>query len=988
MKKNYFLLLTFLFFSALFSRTVAQSKGDIAIVGYNTDGTGDGFAIVALADIAANSTIYFTDSDWDETGTAFVDSGTDAIIDWDSGASTISAGTIITFTNVDRTVENGGASVSVGSLTRSGGTMNLINGGETLFAYLGTDENTPTLFLTGYRNGAVGTDLTGTSLTPGVDFIELGPTKSISVPDAGLYNGERANLGSFSDYFVTINQPSNWEVTNAGGVNYLPSSPTNFTIDTDTPSKGDIAFVGFDTDAADGFAIAALADIPANTTIYFTDYEWDETNSGSFTASGTDAFLTWNSGNNVIIAGRIIHFTGIDTGTSDVSIGSITIDGTMNLLNPGETAFAYLGSDKNTPSLFLTGYKNETVTTDLAGTGLTVGTDFLQMNNNTYGLAGNGDTVSTTNPDQGRYKGSRGDQASYSNYFSIINTTSNWDGVDPQSLANADNITPFSSASFTINTSLTNFTNGAGDNDWNNAGNWSFGIPTSSSSVTIINQTVTIPSGETFAGNIRLVGSSTLSIASGAGLTVTGEILSPADDVLIIESGGSLILLGNETALENNVKASLDLATTNWYNITSPVTGQNIDAFVAASGLQQSTTPGKTDNIALGTYNTADDTWTYYQDGANASGNFVLGKGYSINLDGGSGTLDFSGDISATDFSTTLVNTGNGFNFLGNPFTSYIPANNPANTTNILASNSGILDEATIWVWNQANNGGAGGYDTFVVGVGDALNIAPGQGFFVKAASASSFVINRELQSHQATPTFQKSNNLTTKINLKVKEGNSIRDTDIYYLEHKKVTKAFDNGYDGSLFGSNGFSIYTKVVSNDSDKNLAIQALPNKDFESMVVPVGISADAGKEISFSTEIENLPTDIKVFIEDTTTNTITRIDELNSEYKVTLNEALNGTGRFYLHTKSNSALSTKNTLLEGVRIYKFNDQTLRLTGNIDGNISFKLYNILGKQILNSTLTLDSEKNIKLPKLSKGIYVVNIESSKGSITKKIIL
>ena len=448
MKKILFFIVCFTILSTF--KTNAQSKGDIAIVGYNTDGgPGDAFSIVALADIAANSTIYFTDSDWDETGSAFVDSGTDAIIAWDSGASIISAGTIITFTNVDNA---GGASVTAGSLTRSGGTMNLVNGGETLFAYVGTDENTPTLFLTGYRNGAVGTDLTGTSLTPGIDFIELGPTKSISVPDAGLYNGERANLGSFSDYFVTINQPSNWEVTNAGGSSYLPASPTNFTIDTNTPSKGDIAFVGFDTDAADGFAIAALADIPANTTIYFTDYDWDESDTGSFTASGTDAFLTWNSGNNVIIAGRIIHFTGIDTGNSEVSIGSITIDGTMNLVNAGETVFAYLGSDKNTPSLFLTGYKNETVTTDLVGTGLTVGTDFLQMNNNTYGLAGNGDTTPTTNPDQGRYKGSRGGQASYSNYFSIINTTSNWDGVDPQSLANADNITPFSSASFTINT--------------------------------------------------------------------------------------------------------------------------------------------------------------------------------------------------------------------------------------------------------------------------------------------------------------------------------------------------------------------------------------------------------------------------------------------------------------------------------------------------------------------------------------------------------
>ncbi|MFY9243937.1 MAG: T9SS type A sorting domain-containing protein [Polaribacter sp.] len=156
----------------------------------------------------------------------------------------------------------------------------------------------------------------------------------------------------------------------------------------------------------------------------------------------------------------------------------------------------------------------------------------------------------------------------------------------------------------------------------------------------------------------------------------------------------------------------------------------------------------------------------------------------------------------------------------------------------------------------------------------------------------------------------------------------------------------------------------------------------------MIVPVGISADAGKEISFSTEIENLPTDIKVFLEDKTTNTITRLDELNSEYKVTLNEALNGTGRFYLHTKSSSVLNTNDLELASISIYKSNNETLTLKGNLEGEVSFKLYNILGKQVIGSTFKVNNVKNIKLPNLAKGVYVVNIETNKGTITKKIIL
>ena len=63
MKKNHSLrgiLLCLFFQNALIS--FCQSTGDIAFTGYNTDGNKD-FAIVTLADIAASTTIYFTDDE-------------------------------------------------------------------------------------------------------------------------------------------------------------------------------------------------------------------------------------------------------------------------------------------------------------------------------------------------------------------------------------------------------------------------------------------------------------------------------------------------------------------------------------------------------------------------------------------------------------------------------------------------------------------------------------------------------------------------------------------------------------------------------------------------------------------------------------------------------------------------------------------------------------------------------------------------------------
>ena len=48
-----------IFTFTLFLKINAQSPGDIAFIAFNADGDDD-FAIVALADLAANSTIYIT----------------------------------------------------------------------------------------------------------------------------------------------------------------------------------------------------------------------------------------------------------------------------------------------------------------------------------------------------------------------------------------------------------------------------------------------------------------------------------------------------------------------------------------------------------------------------------------------------------------------------------------------------------------------------------------------------------------------------------------------------------------------------------------------------------------------------------------------------------------------------------------------------------------------------------------------------------------
>ncbi len=85
----------------------AQNAGDIAVIGFNADGNDD-LAIVALAALPANTTIYFRDDEWG--GTAFRDAAESSYA-WNTGAMPILAGTVIVFTDLTN-----GPSVNLGTV--------------------------------------------------------------------------------------------------------------------------------------------------------------------------------------------------------------------------------------------------------------------------------------------------------------------------------------------------------------------------------------------------------------------------------------------------------------------------------------------------------------------------------------------------------------------------------------------------------------------------------------------------------------------------------------------------------------------------------------------------------------------------------------------------------------------------------------------------------------------------------------------------------
>ena len=489
--------------------------------------------------------------------------------------------------------------------------------------------------------------------------------------------------------------------------------------------------------------------------------------------------------------------------------------------------------------------------------------------------------------------------------------------------------------------------NGDTDTNWGTTGNWNTDVVPTATDVVIIPSALT---------NNPIIGSST-----GA---VTKDLI--VDGSLTIESGGTLIVNGTSSG---NVTYNRNLGTTNWYLMSSPVAGVTFnDTFVTANNIASGAESGN--NRGVATYNTSSDDWTYLQGGGSISS--VAGTGYSVKR-ATVGDVAFTGTINTSDVSVNVVTGGNGgFNLIGNPFTTNLI------TSSFLTDNTGNLDSQTLWVWNQAT----GVYDTYVTG--DNFVLAPTQGFFIKAGADASLNIKESYQT-TTSGTFQKS--AKTELKLFMSDVNSERVSRINYLLNS--TTGFDNGFDGETFGgiANNFDIFTNLVTGNQGKKYQVQSLPKSDMESIVVPVGITAEAGKEITFTAEALNLPVGLKVFLEDRENNTVTRLDEANANYKVTLNSALNGAGRFYLHTRS-SALSTNDIALDGVSVYALNRNTLRINGinSVDANI--KIYNILGKKVVANSFSSKGTTDINIPNLNTGIYIVELETEKGKLNKKIIL
>ncbi len=290
------------------AQSTVLAAGDIAIIGFNMDNP-DQFSFVLMTNVAAGTTINFTDRGWLAAG-GFRGGGGEGTDTW-VASSNLCAGTVITLT---------------------ANNMVLDNGGDQIIAYQGTDASPTLIYALNDEGAAVwqanATNANNSALPTGL--VNGTTAVALNEIDNAIYTG--TTTGTRAALLAAIGTPGNWSGSDATRQT-MPTGPFTITDAGPCPpagttlTAGDIAIIGFNMDDPDQFSFVLLTHVSPWTTINFTDRGWLA--AGGFRNDPPDESTDYWTAPTGLCAGTVITLTANN----------------MVLDNGGDQIIAYQGTD-------------------------------------------------------------------------------------------------------------------------------------------------------------------------------------------------------------------------------------------------------------------------------------------------------------------------------------------------------------------------------------------------------------------------------------------------------------------------------------------------------------------------------------------------------------------------------------------------------------------------------------------------------------------
>ena len=527
--------------------------------------------------------------------------------------------------------------------------------------------------------------------------------------------------------------------------------------------------------------------------------------------------------------------------------------------------------------------------------------------------------------------------------------------------------------------------------------------------------------------NLTIENTGLLKIKSGYGITVSGDIITP-DDKIIVESDASLTQTKIANGNSNNkaiAKRNVKMKTLDYTYWSSPLKDQvllntsNVNATNSSGGFS----PGTPNNRTY-EYNEVADNFK-----ATTNATFTPGKGYAIRGKAGYGTtftvdsLAFSGNLHNGDYSIQIQKSKNtitngvtyehGYNLIGNPYPSNINFIKLYN----LDHGDGVKNSDVIygkaWFWTnfsasgtQAGSSYAGNnYATITLAGGTAptsVDSAEGnpvpnefikvaQGFIVQmkgvpptgtTPNTGTIKFDNSVRTNNATGHFYNNNknngDETNRYWLKIVSPYNIANT-ILIAHMDGATNQYDPDYDAELLTVGDDSFYSKINA----QKLQIQARNNPLNIDDVIALGTkyAMNGTYKISLGNREGIFATDQKIYLRDKLTEVYT--DLTVQDYSFNASKGADD-NRFEIVYKNKEVLGVDNLTKSDFLVYKDGDYFVVKSSNALGKI--ELYDVTGK-LVQSKNTLNKEMKFDSSAMISGVYIIKAENSGNIRTKKII-
>ena len=411
--------------------------------------------------------------------------------------------------------------------------------------------------------------------------------------------------------------------------------------------------------------------------------------------------------------------------------------------------------------------------------------------------------------------------------------------------------------------------------------------------------------------------------------------------------------------------------------VAAPLSGEAFNVFRQSN---PNITTNKVKTLALfGPFNKVKSAYATYSN--NETTPLTAGTGYRTAIVK-NGVLNFAGTVNTQAIHKPILNSGTDYpewNLIGNPYPSYLKLRDflAANNADFSSEASGLYsfhgDPTNGWtIWNLA----------YLTLHPDA-HIAPGQGFFVASkAGGGTVTFVPEMRTVGPLKSFGVQNEQVSKktgfLKLHLTNGIASYGTDFYFNEQS--TPGLDPGYDAAIFGdlAPDFAIYSHLLDDHNDKDMAVQSLPYSDLlNGTVIPIGINAAKGQQLRIAIASAILPEETEVYMEDKLSQTFTLLSRHDYVFYADANVA--GTGRFFLHVIPSTLFFGDHEDYSPQLFTSNGSRMLHINGVVRPNTSLMVYDLQDRLLLSVLLDEQAtEQHLDLSDLSKGMYVVKLKNS----------